>query len=70
MRSKLRTQNRKEAEPMDTEENTKDERQIRLIWNICNLISELNDLLWDHYEEEFLKREELIYQGRLTDYMR
>ncbi len=55
---------------MDTEEDTKDERQIRLIWNICNLISELNDLLWDHYEEEFLERDELIYQERLTDYMR
>ena len=54
---------------MDTEENMKEERQIKLIWNICNLISELNDLLWDHYEEEFLEHEELIYRGRLTDHM-
>jgi len=69
MRIKLRTQNRKEVGPMDTEENMKNERQIRLIWNICNLISELNDLLWDHYEEEFLEREELIYRERLTDYL-
>ena len=56
--------------PMDTEENMKDERQIKLIWNICNLISELNDLLWDYYEEEFFEHEELIYRGRLTDHMR
>ena len=69
MRSKLRTQNRKEVAPMDTEENMKNERQIRLIWNICNLISQLNDLLWDHYEEEFLEREELIYHARLSDYL-
>ena len=70
MHSKLKTQSRKEVGPMDTEENMKDERQIKLIWNICNLISELNDLLWDHYEEEFFEHEELIYRGRLTDHKR
>ena len=54
---------------MDTKQDVKNERQIRLIWNICNLISELNDLLWDHYEEQFLEREELIYRERQTDYL-
>lgn len=54
---------------MDTEENMKSGKQIRLIWNICNLISERNDLLWDHYEEEFLEREELVYRERPTDYL-
>ena len=36
-----------------------DEKHIQLAWNICNLISQLNDLLWDHYEDRFLDRGDL-----------
>jgi hypothetical protein len=47
----------------------KDEKHIEFAWKICNLISELNDLLWDHYEERFIEqqKEEVIYRGKLTD---
>jgi hypothetical protein len=48
-----------------------DEKQIQLAWNICNLLSQLSDLLWDHYEEQFsqLQQDEVIYRGSLTDDM-
>jgi hypothetical protein len=51
------------------EERMKDEKHIEFAWKICNLISELNDLLWDHYEERFIEQqnEEVIYRGNLTD---
>ena len=47
----------------------KDEKHIELAWKICNLISELNDLLWAHYEERFIEQQqqEVIYRGNLTD---
>jgi hypothetical protein len=53
------------------EENMKDEKHIELAWKICNLISELNDLLWDHYEERFIEqqKEEVMYRGNLTGQM-
>ena len=46
-----------------------DEKHLDLAWKICNLISELNDLLWDHYEERFIQqqKDEVIYQGKITD---
>ena len=48
-----------------------DEKHIELAWKICNLISQLNDLLWDHYEERFIEQEQekVIYRGNLTDPM-
>jgi hypothetical protein len=37
-------------------ENTmKDQNQINTAWQIWHLISRLNDLIWDHYEKEFLE---------------
>ena len=51
------------------EENTEDEKHLELAWKICNLISELNDLLWDHYEERFIQqqKEEVIFCGKISD---
>ena len=48
-----------------------DEKHIQLAWNICDLISQLNDLLWDHYEDQFseLEQDQIIYRGSLTDDM-
>ena len=41
----------------------KEPQEIRIAWVIWNLISHLNDRLWDRYEKEFLEltghREEL-----------
>jgi hypothetical protein len=53
------------------EKSMQDEKQIQLAWNICNLLSKLSDLLWDHYEEQFsqLQQDEVIYRGSLTDDM-
>jgi hypothetical protein len=31
------------------------EMEIQTAWKICNLIDRLNDLLWNRYEESFLK---------------
>jgi hypothetical protein len=51
------------------EENMEDEKHLELAWKICNLISELNDLLWDHYEERFIQqqKEEVIFCGKISD---
>ena len=39
-----------------TGENTmKDRDQIDTAWQIWHLISRLNDLIWNHYEKEFLE---------------
>ena len=53
------------------EEKMEDEKHLELAWKICNLISELNDLLWDHYEERFIEqqKEEVIYTENLTDHL-
>jgi hypothetical protein len=32
----------------------KDKEEIKTAWEIWNLISRLNDLLWDFYEEDFI----------------
>jgi len=51
----------------------KNKNEIQLAWNIWILISKLNDLLWDRYEDQFvqqhLKEDEVIYCGNLTDHM-
>jgi len=31
----------------------KDEKEVQTAWELWNLINRLNDLLFDHYEEEF-----------------
>jgi hypothetical protein len=48
----------------------KDKNEIQLAYTVWNLIARLNDLIWDHYEEDFiqLQKEEIIYCGKLTDY--
>ena len=53
------------------EEIMEDQKHLEFAWKICNLISELNDLLWDHYEEDFIQdqKEEVIYTGNLTDHL-
>ena len=51
----------------------KNENEIRFAWEIWHLISKLNDLIWDYYEDEFidqhLKEYDEQYRGSLTDYM-
>jgi hypothetical protein len=34
----------------------KDQHAIDTAWKIWNLIAKLNDLIWDHYENEFIER--------------
>ena len=47
--------------------------EIQTAWIIWNLISRLNDLLWDRYEDQFvqqyLNENEVLYRGSLTDHM-
>lgn len=33
-----------------------EEEEIGIAWTIWNLIARLNDLIWDRYEDEFVKR--------------
>jgi hypothetical protein len=33
----------------------KDPKEIQTAWKIWNLIEELNNLLWDRYEDDFLE---------------
>lgn len=33
----------------------KDKNEIRIAWQIWHLISRLNDLIWDYYEDEFVQ---------------
>ena len=51
----------------------KNENEIRFAWEIWHLISKLNDLIWEYYEDEFidqhLKEYDEQYRGSLTDYM-
>jgi hypothetical protein len=52
----------------------KDEIEIELAWKIFHLISQLNELIWDYYEDEFIKKHRqnthVLYRGSLDDYMR
>ncbi|MDH3878109.1 MAG: hypothetical protein OEU55_06315 [Desulfobacterales bacterium] len=51
----------------------KSKNEIMLAWKIWHLISRLNDLIWDYYEDEFihqhLKETDQQYRGTLIDYM-
>jgi hypothetical protein len=29
--------------------------EAQLAWEIWNILAKLNDILWDHYEEEFME---------------
>jgi len=33
----------------------RDENEIKIAWEIWNLISRLNDLIWDLYEDDFIE---------------
>ncbi len=33
----------------------RDEHEIKVAWEIWNLISRLNDLIWDFYENDFME---------------
>jgi len=33
----------------------KEEKEMQIAWEIWNLINKLNDLLWNRYEDSFLK---------------
>ena len=33
----------------------RDENEIKIAWQLWNLIARLNDLIWDHYEAEFIE---------------
>ena len=33
----------------------KDDSQVQIAWQIWHLIGRLNDLIWDHYEKDFLE---------------
>ena len=52
----------------------KDKNEIELAWKIWHLISRLNDLIWDYYEDEFIQQHlqdtDVQYRGSLTDYIR
>ena len=50
----------------------KEKVEVQLAWEIWHLISRLNDLIWDYYEDEFIKKNRqntrVLYQGNLRDY--
>lgn len=52
----------------------KDKIEIELAWEIWHLISRLNDLIWDYYEDEFMKKNRqntrVLYRGNLKDYLK
>jgi hypothetical protein len=47
--------------------NMRDEDEIKVAWEIWNLISRLNDLIWDFYEEDFIELLKKEYGKRQTD---
>lgn len=38
------------------QQTMKNEAETETAWEIWHLISKLNDLIWDHYEENFMDR--------------
>jgi len=52
----------------------KDIIEIEIAWKIWHLISQLNELIWDHYEDEFIKKNRqntrVLYRGNLKDYLK
>ena len=56
---------------MDKKENNmKDKNEIQLAYTVWTLIAKLNDLIWDHYEVDFIQyqKEDIIYSGSLSDH--
>jgi len=50
----------------------KDENEIKFAWKIFHLLSLLNDLIWEYYEDEFLQFQQhthVLYRGSLNDHM-
>jgi len=51
----------------------KNKNEVMLAWKIWHLISRLNDLIWDYYENEFihqhLKESDQLYRASLLDYI-
>jgi len=45
----------------------KDKEEIKIAWEIWNLMSRLNDLLWDFYEEDFANILRKKYRTPQTD---
>jgi hypothetical protein len=33
----------------------KDEKEVQTAWEMLNLLEKLNQLLWDHYEDDFIQ---------------
>jgi hypothetical protein len=33
----------------------RDQKEIQLAWDVWNRINQLSDLLWDRYDEDFIK---------------
>jgi hypothetical protein len=57
--------------PIDTDQLFKDPSHIKTAWVIWNLLSRLNDLLWDYYEQEFLtilSKDDRTYQEQMQDW--
>jgi hypothetical protein len=44
----------------------RDEHEIKVAWEIWNLISRLNDLIWDSYEDDFMELLKKEYQKQQT----
>ena len=50
----------------------KNENEIKFAWKTWHLISLLNDLIWEYYEDEFLQYQQhsnMLYRGSLNDHM-
>jgi len=51
----------------------KDDNEVKFAWKIWHLISQLNDLIWDYYEDEFIEKHQqhtsVLYRGSLNDYI-
>ncbi len=49
----------------------KDKNEIQLAYTVWTLIAKLNDLIWYHYEEDFIlyQKQEVIYTGSLNDHL-
>ena len=50
----------------------KNKNEIEIAWKIWHLISQLNDLIWDYYEDEFIKKQntQVLYRGNLKDFLK
>ena len=51
----------------------KDDNEVKFAWKIWHLISLLNDLIWEYYEDDFLQYQQqtdVLYRGNLNGHMR